>query len=448
MSGRSRTRKAQRNRSTPLPEAPDPGSGTRRFAWWLVVALLIATAVVFDATAKDSFRLPKTLAGQSLLLLSVVALSLDWGGKVPWRRLASAPAAKAVVPFALVATATALASSHPHHVARGLVGLWIAVAGLWAWSVGFDRDALRRLLSWTIAPGALLAVIAILQFHDLWQPFRFERLATSSRLAVTSLAGNVGDLSAFLVLPALVAEVGLLRSGRARLLAGAGLVVSVYALVISQTLAALAALGLGSMVLWTLLLPRGRRWIATAAPVAAVALLLVAAPPLRQRAGEKLDQLLAGQINSAMTGRLDGWHAAFYMAREHPWTGVGIGAFRAEYARAKGALLEQGVRFDRAQPYAIFADAHNELLQSAAEAGLPGLVAFLWASWCFLARLRDGWREGASEAPRRVEAALAWSAGVAIVVLASSNFPFRSALVGFPWLVAAAWVMSEREVAA
>lgn len=442
MSTKSRARKARQLETE--PGAARSFAAPEYLAWLIVLALLLVTALIFDSTSKDAFRLPKTLAGQSLALLSLFFLSFEWGDRVPWRRLVEAPAARALLPLAFVATLTALFSPHGAHVERGLIGLWIGVLAVWGWSASFTTARLRASLTALLVPAGLLAGVAILQYHDLWQPFRFQRLQAASRLAVTSFAGNVGDLAAYLVLPALVAQGILARSGR-RLhpLATASLVLSLYGLTVTQTFAALAALAVGSLTFWTLMLPRGRRWLASGVALGLVAGVLLVAAPLRERALEKASQLRAGELNSVLTGRLDGWRAALWMTAEHPLAGVGLGAFRAEYAKAKADLLAHGKVFDRAQPYAIFADAHNELLQIGAECGAAGLLAFGWAVWVAVVRLRSRWREkpdvrGAGQA----DAALAWGVAAAIALLALSNFPFRAALVGYPLALFAAWLFA------
>lgn len=445
MSTKSRARKARHRESEPMPARSF--AAPEYLAWLTVAALLLVTALIFDPTSKDAFRLPKTLAGQSLALLSLFFLAFEWGGRVPWRRLVEAPAARALLPLALVATLTAPFSPHDAHVERGLIGLWIGVLAVWGWSASFTTARLRALLTTLLVPAGLLAAVAILQYHDLWQPFRFQRLQAASRLAVTSFAGNVGDLAAYLVLPALVAQGVLARSGR-RLhpLATASLILSLYGLAVTQTFAALAALAAGSLVFWTLVLPRGRRWLASGVALGLVAGVLLVAAPLRERALEKASQLQAGKINSVLTGRLDGWRAALWMTAEHPLAGVGLGAFRAEYAAAKLALLTRGAVFDRAQPYAIFADAHNEPLQIAAECGLGGLLAFGWGAWLVLARLRVKWRAAAADrVAGRADPALAWGVAAAMALLALSNFPFRIALVGFPLALFGAWLFAVEE---
>ncbi len=63
-------------------------------------------------------------------------------------------------------------------------------------------------------PAALLALLGILQFHDLIHPFGFESQSTE-RLQLTSLAGGAFDLSGYLLLPALFALRELYRAATA-----------------------------------------------------------------------------------------------------------------------------------------------------------------------------------------------------------------------------------------
>ena len=81
-------------------------------------------------------------------------------------------------------------------VQRGLAGLWIGALAIWGWSVGFSRRELGEALRFYLVPASILAAVAILQFHGIYQPYAFVGIAESSRFAIGSLAGNVGDLAA------------------------------------------------------------------------------------------------------------------------------------------------------------------------------------------------------------------------------------------------------------
>ena len=68
--------------------------------------------------------------------------------------------------------------------------------------------------------------------------------------------------------------------------------------------------------------------------------------------------------------RLEMWHAGLGMIREHPWAGVGPENIPRVYTR----YLPPGTT----PIYGYHAHLHNNLLQLAAERGLPCLVAWLW----------------------------------------------------------------------
>ena len=172
---------------------------------------------------------------------------------------------------------------------------------------------------------------------------------------------------------------------------------------VTQTFSAIAGVAAGTLVFWALRLSRRRAAIAVAALAGALVLMLALVGPLRERSLGKIDQIARGDWNSVLTGRLDGWRAAVWMVEEHPLTGVGVGAYRTEFIPAKTALLRDGVVFFADQMNVVFANAHNELLEVAAETGLPGLVALLFGLALLARRLvRRQRRESAgAEAPRR-----------------------------------------------
>ena len=167
---------------------------------------------VLDSAQKDAFRLPKALLGETLALLSLFFLALAWKGPEEWRRLLRAPFVAMFGPFLVIATLLSLASPHrgacpprPRRpLDRGARGLGLERRLL------APRAAARRSPS-SVVPASILAAVAILQFHGLYQPYNFVGIAESSRFAIGSLAGNVGDLAAALVLPALLAQAEIAR---------------------------------------------------------------------------------------------------------------------------------------------------------------------------------------------------------------------------------------------
>ena len=401
-------------------------------ALWLLV---LGLPLVVLPSARESFRLPKLMVGEWLGLASLVGVAYrlrDPAGLLRGRAL------RAAAPLVLVAVAGLAVSRHPLHVHEGLADLAIGAACLVGWSLGLESGRLLRLLDALLWAAVALALLAILQFHGLYRPLDFRGVAAGSRLAVTSLAGNPGDLAVFLVLPFLLAQRRLLagRAGAGRWLAGIALLLSGYALAVTQTLSALAAAGVGTAVLWGVSLP-GRRRLAAAAVAGVAALvaagLVAALPPLRARLAAEARLVRGGEWNAALSGRFDGWRAAVHMLAEHPAAGVGQGAFRAEFAPAKLALLDRGVAFYPDQPAASFANAHNELLEVGADLGWPGLAALLWGIALLLVALRSLPIAGGS-------AALGWAGCSALAVLSLVQFPLRIALAAFPALLFLAWV--------
>ena len=437
---------------TPAPSRARLDLRLGTFFLWLLVLL---PPFLFAAMVKESFRQPKLLASEWFALASLACLAwgLERAGRV---RLADAwrlPAVRIVLPSLVIATAGLATTRHPFHAREGLIDLWIGAAALVGWSAALPAGRLRRLLEGLLWPATALALIGIVQFHGLWQPLDLVNLDPGSRLAITSLAGNPGDLGAYLVLPILLAQDALRRrltagetADRRGVLAAWGtalaLAACLYALFLTQTLAAVAAVALGTLLFWSARLSRRRALIALAAGALVTVLLSVAVPPLRQRIAEKARQAASGDLNGVLTGRLDGWRTAVWMLGQHPLTGVGQGAYRAEFVPAKLALLDRGVSFYPGLTQSSgFANAHNEILEVGADWGIPGLLALAWGLWALFQALRKDGR-------LPDERALAWAGAAALAVLSFFHFPFRVALVAFPALLFLSWVLRMPEEAA
>ncbi len=398
---------------------------------WALV--LLVPALVIPA-AKDAFRLPKLVASEWLGLASLIGLA--WGlrraARVGWPELRALAALHAVAPLVVLAVASLATTAHPEHVARALPSLVIGAACLVGWSAGLGSRQQERFLRALLLPASLLALVGVLQFHGLFDIFRLGPTVTG-RLEVISLAGNPGDLGAYLVLPCLIGQVALVeRRGAGRWATAAALALVFYGLAVSQTLVALAAAMGGSLVLWALRLPRRRALLAAAGAAGLALLLLAAVRPLRERIREKATQLAAADWNELLAGRPDAWAAALWMMRQHPLTGVGFGAYRAEALPARVALIEGGTTLYAGQVETSFANAHNDYLEVGAELGVPGWLALGWGLWVVARRAR------AVPAEAR---ALVWSGLAALALLALASFPFEIALVAYPWLLFLAWVL-------
>jgi tetratricopeptide (TPR) repeat protein len=164
---------------------------------------------------------------------------------------------------------------------------------------------------------------------------------------------------------------------------------------------------------------------------------VLAVAPVRHRVVRGWWAVTHGELDAALSGRLDGWRVALELTQRHPLAGVGWGAYRAEFAGARLRLMAAGMPFFLGHVNPSFANAHNELLEVGADLGWPGLLALAWA----LALVgRAAWR-----ARRRMSAAdagLCFGGLVAAALLALFYFPFRLAPVAFGWVAFLAWLLA------
>ncbi len=427
-------RKAERARR---PAAPPPRRRALQAAEVLLWLVVLLPPLVLVPSAKEVFRLPKLMLAEWLALASLLPLCWELArrAEVGWRELLDLPALRAVLPLLLVATLGLASTDHPLQVRQALPDLWIGAACLVGWSAGLPARRLERPLAGLLVPGAVLALLGIFQFHGVYRPFELLGVVGSERLEVTSLAGNPGELGAFLVLATLCGGWWLSRAapGPLRWAGAAALALCLYGLAVTLTLAALGALAAAGLVFAALALPPRRAAVLLGGGLVAAALLAVALPPLRVRLAEKSAQVVAGDWNELLTGRVDGWRAALWMVERHPLTGVGHGAFAAEFVPAKEALLARGVGFYERERR-VFANAHSEPLEVAATLGLPGVAALLWGVWVLAAAARRV-REP------RLDRAFVWTGLAALAILSLAHFPFRTALVGYPATLFFAWVL-------
>ncbi len=403
----------------------------------LIAALLLVTPLVVTPSTKESFRLVKGLAAGWLGLASLIpaAWALRQVGAVPWRVL-DRPLVRAVLPLTVVILAGAWWTPHPVHFRAAAADYAIGIGCAVGWSLALPGQLLRRALHVTILPAAIVSVLTIDQALGLFGLLDgLGVTAPTARLALTATLGNPGDIGASLVLPSGVGALLWLRRPmrayeRGALSMALGLMAA--ALVASGTLAALAAVVTGASV--AVFAVRGsevRRPIVIGAVLALLA-VAIAAPPVLTRVTTAAGALTQGDLNTMLTGRLDGWRAAVEMIRVHPLTGVGQGAFRAAYADTRLSLMDRGVGFYEAQDRVMFATPHNEALSVAAEQGWPGVIALAWGAWCLLAATAKLHDTG--------ERVLARAALAALAILSLAWFPMHVASVAWPWLVFFAWL--------
>ncbi|HVR31049.1 MAG TPA: O-antigen ligase family protein [Thermoanaerobaculia bacterium] len=414
----------------------------RRLGLVLVWTVVLIPPFLISPTAEDAFRLPKLAASETLALASLLALSSTWWSprRISLFELLRRPATSFALLLAAAVAPGAIWGAQSLHWERATTSLAVALGCLVLWSLELDQRSLRRALDLLVVPAVGLSLLAILQAHHLFSPFAFQR-GGGHRYGLTSLAGSVGDLGGYLVLPALALQASLARGGSrgARVARAVLALVVLYALFLSQTLAALLATGVASVLLWAIVLPARRRFL-LALPFVVAAFGVWFVPGLERRLRVKWEQLRALELHDLLSGRPDAWKVALAMFREHLWTGVGHGGFRSRFSATKLELASRGEPFLTRGESAHFVNAHNEYLEALAEWGLWGATALAGAALVLARRLLRVWRTAAVE-----ERAFAVAGCAALGTLALASFPLHIALSGYSWLLFAAWLFAERE---
>jgi O-antigen ligase len=397
--------------SLPLPSSLVPAvtspEGASRPSRLLLPILIVLLPLLPPETRGES------MAGASALIALLALL----------RRPAAGDGPRALL-LAMALFSAAWASLYPVPAAEPL-----AVA-LLAGAAGVHAAALPRDFRWSWAvPVSLSAVGSVVSLHaiaqKLWglEALREQVLALPGIPDRDAVLERLGEGRAFAAFPTPAALGGFLaialpvtvayalRSGRrARIALLVAAALETAGLVCAASATAAGAL-LGALVLAGASRNVSRRLL-----VAGVAsLLLVVVAIAAMRGGEVLD---LGHPGSPWGLRAGNFRAAWEMARDHPWTGVGPGGFG-------GALPGHLRAGDNETRY-----AHDLPLQLAAETGLPAaLVLSIVFFVLFLGPLLS----------RRGEAGPTWLAGarIGLAAFALQNLAdFTAFLPSLLWLAA------------
>lgn len=140
------------------------------------------------------------------------------------------------------------------------------------------------------------------------------------------------------------------------------LLIITAALLMTQTRSAWCGLIAGCCVIFGLY----KKVFVLALPLGAVVILLLVPQTIKIRALSILDRR---EITAQE--RLSMWSSGLRIIREHPWTGVGMGAMERIYPHYR----EPDSPID---PKRRLGHLHNNVIQVAAERGLLGLACWLW----------------------------------------------------------------------
>jgi O-antigen ligase len=137
----------------------------------------------------------------------------------------------------------------------------------------------------------------------------------------------------------------------------------------------------------------------------------------------------AGEYNALLTDRLAPFAAASLMTQDHPWIGVGPGAFGWNYFTYKVRAEQRHPELRKAWSRGInYGEVHNDHLQVLAEGGVVGYALFLT---CVILLASISWRQRIGDAPPPAKFALLLALPLAVLwlVVSIAQFPLETTAV-------------------
>lgn len=216
-------------------------------------------------------------------------------------------------------------------------------------------------------------------------------------------------------------------------LAAVGSVVGARGLLGALIYSALGAI----LFLWGKVLRRLRIvWIPTVAlALLAIFLLNPATTPLS--AVERAWERNAGRV------RAWDWWVGYFMWKDHPFTGIGLGGYKIHFVPYKPEFLSSPVGQRYRFPIARAAQAHNEYVQVAAELGVLGIIVLLGG----IGLVSYLWTRRMGEAGRRElkgELSLLAAGLIAFLIHATVSFPWHRPSGSLVFVVVLGALLSSR----
>jgi putative inorganic carbon (hco3(-)) transporter len=355
------------------------------------------------------------------LACAILAFGVEWF--ITRRPLRFPPVAAPLLLFMFFTAVSLAASPEPFLGRAALSKFWLFAIVLLVVNL-LTREHITQAGLMLFALGVLAALQVIGEFLVIRQ------VSVETRL--TGFMGHWMTVSGELML-VFIAGAGHLLFGlpKRRWLWHAGLAVVGVALLLTLTRSVWIATLAGIIVL---LLMRHCRWKTFAAAGLATSLLAVAAPDVIQ----KRMVSLWDANDPSNYARLAIWQAGRRMVEAHPWFGVGpqrISRVFYDYHPNQSDRNRSGF-------YPVH--MHNNLLQFAAERGLPCALAWLW----LMAKLaRDHWtrfRKTLATDPTRAVSAVGVTVVLVLVLagLFEFNFGDSEVLMVFLFLASAPYTLS------
>lgn len=389
----------RRDSATTVEAVPD------RLARLTILLTLFSTLVLVDVRAEAAFDAPKRAALIGGVTLATIFAA--WSRSMRLRRPGGSVAGIAALAGCAIALAIVSAATTPHHaVATEAVGVGAVLASAALLGASSLFDGRWHQVPAVLVAGTLVnALLALAQRAGL-ELFDVERV--SGRTEAFALFGNEGHLALLVALALVVLADRLLARGwRGSLVAAALPLVALLAISRNATSILIVLAGCTVLVLVRHPVRRGATLVAAGAFVAVLAMGIVF---IVQRGGDEAADPVA-RIDRLLSYRLAPWASASEMIAARPLLGHGPGSFCVESTSYRAAA--EGRWHRRLQnphaPSGAFNEAHNDMLQFAAEAGIPASAALIAA----FALLAAGLVRRGSEGEGVLLAALLVSIGVA-----------------------------------
>jgi O-antigen ligase len=390
-------------------------------------ALLVL--LLFVPALQAPFLVPKFAALELAAALGVVAYGLArMAGGASWARPMTLGAwlVLASTTVAWIAAATKPLGA-PYAVAA--MARWGSLLGVacGASVLADSHDARQRALEAVTVAAAVVALIGLLQ-HIEAMPLGIPIISTpGSTFGNRNIAAEVMAIALPLGLGATAGARG--SAARAAMLVALGLELLFLGATRARGAWLGAFCGLGTGLF--LVRPRWSRTSLAVAVAAGVAVVIAASKPGRYNprdAGDRKRYAAVVQVveesfdsrSTALRTRVGLWRRSLAMVREHPLVGVGPGNWPVVFPR----YAEPGARRDSVLSATLAPrQAHNDLIERAAETGLLGLLALgVLAAGVVIAARR---RLQSHQPDMRASVAGAAGALVALVSVAMVGFPLE-----------------------
>lgn len=338
----------------------------------LLLALLVVAEIANLGAFTEQHGIPNLF--MALVVLGGCVIGFRWlqrGVRPTWSALFGAVLVFFVVRVgsSLAATDFAAAAGASTALLRDVIVLAVLV------TLCVNLEAERLLAATAVITAAALCGLEVLQQLAVGNATTFGGLLRPATIVDVGLSvprhtGPVADFNFWgrillMMVPLALALFGDRSAGRRRwwwLLAAALLVAGIY---LTGSRGAFLSLGIVVLV-WLLVSGRRYRRLLLLTPLSTLVLLV---PGVGTRIASALDTATTATSveDASLTGRINAIKVGWYMTRDHPLTGVGIGNFGTRFA-------------DYQRLYGIDGPSlapHNLYLEMSAESGIPGLLAWL-----------------------------------------------------------------------